>query len=145
VIRVEHARVGPVEYEPDEIVHFVGLPGFPQARRFVVRGHAQGSSLAWLVCLDETRLALVVANPWHFFPDYAPAIPRATLAALEAPDLDPVDILAVATVAPEAMTLNLAAPILIHRARRRGAQVILEDASLQLAARVRPPAAPAAP
>ena len=35
--RVEHERVGAIEYDDAEVLHFPGIPGFPAAHRIVVR------------------------------------------------------------------------------------------------------------
>jgi len=130
--RIEHARVGVIEYEDEEVIAFAGLPGFPAARRFVVRAHARGERIAWLVCLDLPALALAVVSPWDFVPSYAPAFADAALAAVDAASLDDIEIVTVAVVDAHGLSLNLAAPILIHRARGRGVQWILESGDYPL-------------
>lgn len=136
--RVEHERVGAIEYDDAEVLHFPGIPGFPAAHRFVVRAHARGERIAWLVCLDVPSLALAIASPWDFVPDYAPAFGAEALTAVGATSLDDVEIVAVAIVDASGLALNLAAPVLIHRARGRGVQWILEDGAFPLRARVGP-------
>lgn len=133
---IETLHFGTIEAGEDELVHFPGLPGFPAARRFLVRGHDRGASFGWLLCVDDPALAFVVASPFRFLPDYAPAIPAQALRALGAGDPGELEVLALATVSAAGVTLNLAAPILIHPGTRLGAQVILEEPSHPTRARV---------
>lgn len=142
-LRIETAHFGTIEAREDDLIHFPGLPGFPAARRFLVRRHDRGADFGWLLCADDPALAFVVASPWRFRPDYAPAIPAQTLRALGAGGADELEVLALATVAADGVTLNLAAPIVIHPGTRRGAQVILEEPGHPT--RVRVLAAPSAP
>lgn len=126
-LSVETRRFGRIEARPEEVVCFPELPGFAGARRFVVREHDRDSVFGWLLSLDVPDLAFVIANPWHFFPDYAPEIRPAVLKQVAAKTVDDVQIVAIATVGRETLSLNLAAPIVINPATRRGAQVILEQ------------------
>lgn len=135
-MRIETAHFGTIEAGEDELLHFPGLPGFPAARRFLVRRHDRGADFGWLLCADDPDLAFVVASPWRFQPDYAPAIPASALRALGARDAGELELLALVTVAADGVTLNLAAPIAIHPATRRGAQVILEEPGYPTRARV---------
>lgn len=144
-VRIETAHFGTIEAGEEELIHFPGLPGFPSARRFLVRRHDRGTDFGWLLCADDPGLAFVVASPWRFRPDYAPAIPAQALRALGARDAGELELLALVTVAADGVTLNLAAPIAIHPGTRRGAQVILEEPGYPTRARVldAPAAAPA--
>ena len=119
-------RFGSIEVDPDQIIEFPGLPGFPRARRFVIRQHDRGSVFAWLVSLDIPDLAFVIANPWHLFPDYQPEIPRHPLRALGADQPDDVEIAVLASCGDGEIHCNLMAPLLIHPGTQRGTQVILE-------------------
>ncbi len=133
-------RFGAIEVDPEQVIEFCGLPGFPSARRFVIRQHDRGSVFAWLVSLDVPELAFTIANPWHLFPDYAPSIPAHPLRALGAADADDVEIAVVTTCAEGEIRCNLMAPLLIHPGTQRGAQVILDDDRYS----TREPARPAA-
>ncbi|MEB2344433.1 MAG: flagellar assembly protein FliW [Deltaproteobacteria bacterium] len=135
-MRFETLQFGTIEASEDELVHFPGLPGFPAARRFLVRGHDRGGSFGWLLCVDDPALTFVVASPFRFRPDYAPAIPAQALRALGASDPGELEVLALATVSTGGVTLNLAAPILIHPGTRLAAQVILEEPGHPTRARV---------
>lgn len=125
-VRIETRRFGPLEAGEDELIQFRELPGFPGARRFIVRQHDRGSVFAWLISADLPELSFVIANPWHFFPDYAPEVGPRELEAIGAKTLDDVEIVAIVTVGRETLALNLAGPILINPQTRQGLQAILE-------------------
>ena len=127
VTTFEHARLGPIEVSPDEVLHFPGLPGFPRAQRFVVRGHDQESTLAWLVSLDDAQLAFVITSPFELVPDYAPDLRPHHLRAVDHQAGDELRIVSIASIAGGELALNLAAPVLINMRNRRAVQALLED------------------
>jgi flagellar assembly factor FliW len=106
------------------------LPGFPGLRDFVlVPGDAAGL-LFWLqsVAPDGPRFLAVPAGP--FFPDYAPAFPRAAIAELGLDDPADGDLYCLVTV-PDgdvtAATANLRAPLVVNPASSRARQIVLTD------------------
>ncbi len=125
-VKIETTRFGRIEATEDDLIHFPGLPGFPQARRFVVRTHDRGSVFGWLICIDEPELAFVVTDPLQFFPDYAPEVDERQLRGLGVATLAELEVLVIASVRDDQVTLNLAAPVLINSRTRQAEQVILE-------------------
>lgn len=128
---IETERFGRLRYAEEELVHFPGLPGFPEARRFVVREHDGASGLAWLISVDRPDLAFVVVDPWRFLPDYQPVFPETAWRSLGVESDSSLQVLAIARVGRQSMTLNLAAPLLIALSSRKGRQVILEPGSYE--------------
>jgi len=126
-LSIETSRFGRIEVDPRTVLHFNGLPGFPEADRFVVIDHAETTSFCWLVSLDQPDLAFVIANPWHFFPGYDPAIGTRHLSTLGIENAEQLETVVFATFNGRKVTLNLAAPVLINRESMQGAQVILDD------------------
>ena len=124
---IESPRFGTFEVESGDLIQFDGLPGFAELRRFVVLQHDRESPFGWLQSVDRPELAFPVTDPRSFFPNYRPALRAALLSDLAAEPTDELDWLAIATLAEGSVSLNLAAPLLINRARRRGVQAILED------------------
>lgn len=122
----ESARFGRIELEAEEILHFDGLPGFPEARRFVVMEHDRASFFAWLVSVDDPDLAFAIADPWQLFPDYRPPLELHHLRALGVEAPEDLEIMAIANLSGEVPRLNLAAPLLINPRNRRCAQVIFD-------------------
>lgn len=139
-IRVEHRRAGRIDLDASQLLHFSGLPGFPEARDFALAQHGPDSPFAWLASLDLLDLAFVVAEPAKLFADYAPELGRRELAAVGAAAREEVLLLAIVNATQGEVCLNLAAPILVNARTRRAAQVVLPDASLKLRARIGEPA-----
>lgn len=123
---IHHQRFGEIQSSPEEVVEFPGLPGFPAAHRFVVRGHDRSDIFAWLISCDDPRLAFAIVNPWLYVIDYAPELKRRDLENLKFEDTDELQILAIANVHKEHVYLNLAAPLVINLRTRKGVQVILD-------------------
>ncbi len=125
-IVVEHLRFGRLEVAAGDVIRLEDLPGFPEARRFILLRHDRSSPFLWLVSLDVLDLAFVVTDPHLFFPDYAPALPEVALRAVQATSVNDVDLYAVANVRDGVATLNLAAPLLVHATAGIATQSILE-------------------
>lgn len=126
-VSIQSRRVGLLEVELDQLLVFPGLPGFPEARRFAVVDHDSGGAFAWLVSMDDPDLAFVIANPWDFFPGYDPPVQVEHLGNIGVEGPEDLEIVVIASFVDHKAQLNLAAPLLINRAKRRGAQVILDD------------------
>lgn len=135
-ITVEHQRVGRIDLDASQLLHFSGLPGFPGARDFALAQHDESSPFAWLASLDQLDLAFVVAEAGKLFPDYPPQLGARELDAVGASSRDEVLVLAIANLAGGELTLNLAAPVLVNARTRRAAQVVLPDSTLKLRARL---------
>ena len=117
---------------PDELpeLHFAsGLPGFPDARRFVlVRLGDELSPFSVLRSLDNpTDLEFIVTHPGLFFPDYAPEVDDDTADRLELKSADDALLLVIVTVTDPvaASTANLLGPIVVNRHTRAAAQAVL--------------------
>lgn len=123
---IESRRFGRIEVAAEQLLRMPGLPGFPEARRFVLCAHDRGSSFAWLISADVPELAFVVADPWAFFPDYSADLDERHLRQLGVDDAAKLDVLVIATVTADGTTLNLAAPLVVHGATREARQIILE-------------------
>ena len=120
-------RFGTLEFEEEELLHFPGLPGFPEAKRFLVREHDRETPLAWLICADAPELAFVVVDPWLFAPDYRPVFESHDWEGLGVSQQDALQVLVIAQPDEHGVTLNLAAPLLIGVEKRLGRQAILTD------------------
>ena len=123
---IESQRFGKFQAQEDQIFHFDGLPGFADAKRFVLLRHDRESPFEWMICVDDPELGFVVTDPRQFFPSY-PDRPRPELhqAVGQKPE-SPIDLLAIVQLREGEPTLNLMAPVVLAPETRRGAQVILE-------------------
>ncbi len=126
-LSIETSRFGLIEVDSRSVLHFNGLPGFSKAKRFVVIDHAETTSFSWLISLDDPDLAFVIANPWHFFPGYDPAVVPRHLKSLGIKDANHLETVVFATFQGRKVSLNLSAPVLINRESMCGIQVILDD------------------
>jgi flagellar assembly factor FliW len=125
-LTIESRRFGHIEARGEDLIHFDGLPGFERARRFVLLDHDRGSPFGWLVCVDTPDLGFVVTDPRNFFPDYRPQLAPGHWCRVEADEKTPLEMLAIVGVREGEVSLNLAAPLVVNPANRKGAQVILE-------------------
>ena len=118
--------LGPLEVGPESRLRFdAGLYGFPDARDFALVPSGR-EGLWWLQSADEPALALLLADPFHFFPDYAPDVPDAEVAAL-AREAAEFTLFVVVTLSADAPTANLRAPVVVDAQARRARQVVLPE------------------
>jgi flagellar assembly factor FliW len=111
-------------------LHFDGgVPGFPDARRFVlVRLGEDDSPFSMLCSLENPDLEFVVVPPGVFFPEYEPEIDDDVVERLGLGSADDAILLTIVTVAERAQdsTANLLGPIVVNRHTRAAAQAILD-------------------
>lgn len=125
-----HGDASTMEAHHDAVLSFdEGIPGFRESRRFrLTQPHAE-SAFQVLESLDEDGVALLVTEPWLFFPDYTFDLPEGDreALALERPE-DAVVVCAI-TVDGTARTAwaNLRAPFVLNAQSLRGRQVVLDD------------------
>lgn len=124
------ARFGSIEFESTDVVAFEqGLLGFPNCRSFLILEHRPGSPFRWLQSLEEAELAFLVIDPSHLVLNYAPEISDAEAQSLQLSEDSLRFVYTIVTIPPgrpEAMTLNLAAPLLINAETRQARQIVLE-------------------
>lgn len=124
-------RLGPVDIEADEILHFpAGILGFPQYQRYIILDHDTDSPVKWLQAVDKEDLAFPIAAPADVAPDYAVTVSAVALSALgveSGADLRAFVILTIPRGAPERTTANLRAPVVVNPDTRMAMQVLTED------------------
>jgi flagellar assembly factor FliW len=144
-MRVATARFGEIEVDDERVILCPeGLPGFPDARRFVLVDVRETGVFYWLQSLDDPALAFLAVVPWPFFPDYEPELPDADRDALGLSSADDALVLCLLTVHrdDEVITANLMAPVVVNRHTRRARQVVLADAGWPLQAPLPAPPVP---
>ena len=127
------AELAPVD--TTVIVFEEGIIGVSRARRFQLL-EREGSQLRVLRSLDIEGFALPVVDPNLVDPDYRPQISPRVVRALELTREEDVLMLSVATLEPDGAVANLRAPMIINVEKRIGVQVILDDRSQPLRAKV---------
>jgi flagellar assembly factor FliW len=114
----------------DGIITFPdGLPGFEEARRFVVMSSASLAPFAVVQGVTEGAPAFVAIDPRAVDPGYDEQVPAADRARLRAAETDTLLWLAlVAAPDPEAApTVNLRAPLVVNPQSMLGVQLITAD------------------
>lgn len=129
--------------ELPEILFRSGLPGFPDAHRFVLRPWTDAETpFSVLSSLDQEELEFLVVSPDVFFADYAFDISdeMAGKLGLERPE-DAV-VLVIITVGDEVAkaTANLLGPIVINASNHEAAQIVLASSGYDVRTRLFPDA-----
>ncbi len=125
---------GEITIDDEKIIEFPGgIVGFPDLNKFAIVHDSEktdGSSLSFLLSLDEPAFAMPVMDPHIVKADYNPMVEDDLLIPLG--ELTPEDTIVLVTVTVprgeiEKMTVNLMAPVIINAKTRKGAQVILTE------------------
>ncbi|MBQ6967291.1 MAG: flagellar assembly protein FliW [Lachnospiraceae bacterium] len=124
---------GEITIDDEKIIEFPGgIVGFPDLNKFAIVHDVEktdGSSLSFLLSLDEPAFAMPVMDPHIVKPDYNPMVEEDLLTNIGKLDPDETIVLVTVTVPHEIekMTVNLMAPVIINAKLRKGAQVILTE------------------
>ena len=112
-----------------------GIIGVPRARRFQLLERAD-SPVRILRCLDVEGFNLPVVDPTLAAPGYRPELGPRVAEVLGLLPEDDVLLLAVAVLEPGGPVVNLRAPVVVNVRRRRALQLILDDRSYPLRAKL---------
>ncbi len=125
---IETTRFGPVDIDERRIMTFAGgLPGFPQARRFVLLQTSPEPVFYWLQSLEHPNLAFVVCDPVLFVPDYEVPVRKDDLATLELSDPGEAQVLVICNRVNGDITANLLGPLVISTRTMQARQLVLSD------------------
>ena len=129
-MRLQTKYFGELDCPDHERLHFPrGLFGFEEERDFyLLPFEGSGGSLLCIQSAQTPGLAFVAVNPFHFKPDYAPALTDEELQALgmqRSEELCFYVLCAVKEPVGES-TLNLRCPVAVNDQSQEAMQVILE-------------------
>lgn len=113
-------------------LHFPeGIPGFSSLTRFSLVETVEDGAFQILQSLDDEDIAMVVAVPWVFFPDYAPELSVEVLRDLDIERPEDAVVFCPVSIDAESgsVSLNLLGPFVVHHETRKGRQVVLGDSS----------------
>ena len=142
-VTIDSTRFGTLEIPAENVIEFpqglIGLGG----SRYAIVPVGPDSAFSWLHSIDDPSLALPVANPWHFFADYAVELSDADTTAITTAPAD-VDVWVTVRAGAELSDFyaNLRAPILV--AEGKGHQLINESENAPVRAPLFPAVAAAA-
>lgn len=124
-MEINTARFGPVQVDPDDVIHFPeGLLGLEDCRDWVFLADEQNDALAWMQSASRTDIAMAVVSPRRFIPTYQMRVARRELESLQLDQPRAADVLVIVSKIEQSITLNLKAPLVINLTRRLGRQVI---------------------
>ncbi|CBE68859.1 putative Flagellar assembly factor fliW [Candidatus Methylomirabilis oxygeniifera] len=110
-----------------------GLPGFEELARFFLCDREGLQPLTLLIALDTSDVAIPLLRCADFLTDYSPPIPATDLEALEARNMEELELFVVVTFEGNGgVAANLMAPICVNRTHRLGRQVVLSDGTYPL-------------
>ena len=105
-----------------------GIPGFPDHTRFVLVNFVDEGVFQMLQSVDDPDIAMVVANPWTFFPDYEPELTELDQEGLEIQTAEDAIVFCPVSVGDGGVLfMNLLGPFVVNAKSYRGRQVVLMD------------------
>ncbi|MFW6263129.1 MAG: flagellar assembly protein FliW [Thermotogota bacterium] len=129
-------NVGEIQIEEKDIVIFKqGIPGFEFLKKFAIIALEDTKPIQWLVSLEDREVSLPVIDPWLIRYDYQLDIPKNIVEYLKITNQEKAFILAVVRIPglkTDAMTVNLAAPIIINLDNNLALQYIPEKSEYKL-------------
>ena len=130
-ITIYSKRLGAVPYNPEDVIHFpYGIPAFEQSHRFVIVEQERLAPISFLQSIDTPTLSLPLIEACHVLPDYQLALSgedRLGLGLIDGQSAGRLRIFLVLANFEAQVTLNLAAPVVIQAAVRRGVQAVRAD------------------
>ena len=129
---IETKFLGTVEIKDQDILTFAtGLPGFPDAQKFVLLPLDADLPLVVLQSVEQQELGFVLAYPFAFKRDYEFDIDeedKTDLQIEKEDDIIPYTILTLKETFQES-TMNLLAPVIINKVKKLGKQIVLQDST----------------
>lgn len=117
-----------------------GIPGLTETERFVLSdlGDDGESAFQLLTSVEDPDVAMIVAVPWLFFPEYSPELPDGERDALAISTPEEAIVFCPVTLDSEneQIHLNLLGPFVVNAQTRRGRQVVLADSEWPVRAAV---------
>jgi flagellar assembly factor FliW len=129
-MRVPSTRFTALEVDEDAVLTFpeglIGLPG----TTYTLVAHEEGSPFHWLHSLEDPGVAVPVTSPWIFFGDYEVRVTDDEAARIGLSQAGQAEVMCVVRAAPDLadFTINLAGPIVVHRAKRICRQIVNDSA-----------------
>lgn len=129
-MKIQTAHFGEAEIDEQNILTFeTGLPGLEQDTRYALLSNKDSHPVSWLQSLDHSEISLPVMDPFSVCPDYSFDIAQEDIERLGIDQVKDVFVLSVLVIPanPNAMTINLSAPVIINVHNKKGCQIILDD------------------
>ena len=99
-----------------------------------------GGPYHWLQSATHREIAMLVVDPWDFFPDYEIDVPDEVQSELGLASVEATQVMVIVSVVPRGdeldVTANLLGPLVVNAANRQGRQLVLEDSEYTTRERV---------
>jgi flagellar assembly factor FliW len=132
---IQTPNFGTVKYQENEIVSFPeGLPGFTKLSDFILLQNDETGPFTWLQSIENEAVSFVLADPKKFCADYEAVIGLEELKSIKLEDSKDAALYAMVTLAShkDDVSMNLKAPVIINKAHKLGAQVILRNSNYDI-------------
>lgn len=129
-MNIQTKFLGDVTITQEQIFQFeTGIPGFADAKQFVLLPIESDITLATLQCVTEPAIGFIVAYPFAFKTDYAFDLTESDKEELQLEKEEDALVYSIITLKEtfEASTMNLLAPIVLNKETKRGKQLILQS------------------
>jgi len=129
MMQFETTRFGTIEVSEEAILQFPrGLYGLEKTRAFCLIAHDETGCFRWLQSLEDPAVAMLVTDPFQFFPAYEVEIADAAAELLQVTTPAEVATYVTVTLADGGRQLqaNLLGPLVINHQTGLGIQVILD-------------------
>ncbi|GAB6094296.1 flagellar assembly protein FliW [Desulfatiferula olefinivorans] len=125
-------QFGKVQIDEAKIITMPGgIPGFSNAKRFIILDHDDIRPFHSFQCVDLEELSFIIMDPFLFKGDYAVDIdPYLKEMAWEDDSVDDLYLYVIINAAdpdPRKMTANLMGPLLINVKKNQGVQMMVND------------------
>ena len=129
-MQIETDFFSTITIEPSEIITFASeLPGFPEAKQFVLLPFGEGVPFWSFQSIDQPECAFIVTNPFWIDPDYVFELTDSAKEQLSIEETAQVAVYTTVTLREpfQESTTNLRAPFVMETKQRLAKQIILED------------------
>lgn len=120
---------GVLDINENYIIDFkYGIPGFEQETKFIILELFEGSVYKVLQSIQHSYVAFIMVDPWMFESSYEFDLKESVIEELQIESPQQLEIYSIMTILEDfsKSTINLLAPIIIHRDENIGMQVVLE-------------------
>lgn len=132
VVRSERFGEHPVEAH-DVFRMTLPMPGFEKSQHFALLKIEEFQPVSWFQSMEEPNVCVALIDPWPHFPAYKPVFAETSLTNLQVGENDEIAVFCVVAPHRDGLSINLAAPIVLHARVGLAEQVILQDESLDMA------------
>jgi len=125
MIILKSERFGELNIDENEIIHFpLGIPGVP-FDRFIIKDLIE--PVKWLIAIDDTDVAMLIIQPFKYFPDYGFELSDEIVSVLDVKSEEELEIYVSLLKYNDGVAANLKSPFVINKNKKIGVQILLED------------------